>query len=62
MSGRPIDLLGVNAAAAAWCAAVNAPVHTEMCAIPDERLITEREVLGAVAVTATRDRPVLTAY
>ena len=34
-----------NTAAAAWCAEVNAAVHSEICAIPDERLRAEREVL-----------------
>lgn len=28
-----------------WCAEVNAAVHSEICAIPDQRLITERELL-----------------
>ena len=34
-----------NAAAAAWCAEVNAAVHSEICAVPDERLVIERELL-----------------
>ena len=34
-----------NTAAAAWCAEVNAAVHSEICAVPDERLLAEREVL-----------------
>ena len=29
----------------AWCAEVNAAVHSEICAVPDTRLVTEREVL-----------------
>jgi transposase len=40
------DLAAANAAAAAWCAEVNAAVHSEICAIPAERLVTERELLG----------------
>jgi transposase len=35
-----------NAAAAAWCTEVNAAVHSEICAVPAERLVTERELLG----------------
>jgi transposase len=40
------DLAGANAAAAAWCAEVNGAVHSEICAVPAERLVTERELLG----------------
>jgi transposase len=39
------NLADANAAAAAWCAEVNARVHTQTCAVPAERLATEREVL-----------------
>jgi transposase len=34
-----------NEAAAAWCAEVNSAVHSEICAVPAERLATERELL-----------------
>jgi len=40
-----IDLAAANAAAAAWCVEVNAAVHSEICAVPAERLVTERELL-----------------
>ena len=40
------DLAAANAAAAAWCAEVNGVVHSEICAVPAERLVTERELLG----------------
>jgi transposase len=40
------DLAAANAAAAAWCAEVNGAVHAEICAVPAERLLTERELLG----------------
>ena len=40
------DLAAANAAAAAWCAEVNAAVHSEICAVPAERLVTERELLA----------------
>src|SRR6185436_15673358 len=39
------DLAAANAAAQAWCAEVNAQVHSEIAAVPAERLVTEREVL-----------------
>ncbi len=40
------DLAAANAAAAAWCAEVNIAVHSEICAVPAERLVTERELLA----------------
>ncbi len=33
-------------AAASWCAEVNGVVHSEICAVPTERLVIERELLG----------------
>ena len=41
---RP-NLEAWNVAARAWCAEVNGQVHSEICAVPAERLATEREVL-----------------
>ncbi len=40
------DLPAANVAAAAWCAEVNAAVHSEICAVPAGRLNAERELLG----------------
>jgi hypothetical protein len=40
------DLTAANAAARAWCAEVNGVMHSEICAVPAERLVTERELLG----------------
>ena len=40
------DLPAANAAAAAWCAEVNAVVHSEICAVPAVRLEQERALLG----------------
>jgi hypothetical protein len=40
-----VDLRAADTAAAAWCVEVNAAVHSEICAVPDERLIVERELL-----------------
>lgn len=40
------DLAAANAAAAAWCAEVNGAVHSEICAVPAERMLTERELLA----------------
>jgi hypothetical protein len=40
------DLAAANREAAAWCAEVNGVVHSEICAVPAERLVTERELLA----------------
>ena len=40
------DLAAANAQAAAWCAEVNGVMHSEICAVPAERLVTERELLA----------------
>jgi len=40
------DFAAANAAAAAWCAEVNGAVHSEICAVPAERMLTERELLA----------------
>jgi len=40
------DLLAANASAAVWCAEVNAAIHAEICAVPVERLETERGLLA----------------
>ena len=42
------DLLTANRQAAAWCAEVNAAVHSEICAVPAARLDQERELLGGL--------------
>lgn len=46
--GPGSDLARVNAAAAVWCAEVNAATHSEICAVPDQRLETERPLLAAL--------------
>lgn len=43
--GPFVDLADANAAAAAWCAEVNARLHGETAAVPDERLAVERTLL-----------------
>jgi transposase len=45
IAGTALDLRTANAAARTWCVEVNAAVHSEICAIPDERLEVERELL-----------------
>src|SRR5256885_1968855 len=35
-----------NDAAGKWCGEVNGAVHSEICAVPAERLVTERELLA----------------
>ena len=42
------DLAGANSAAKAWCDEVNAARHSEICAVPAERLEAERPLLGAL--------------
>jgi transposase len=66
MTGTTVDVRSANVAAAAWCAEVNAAVHSEICAVPDERLVAERDLLaplpslrceiGAPSVTRKVDR------
>lgn len=47
--GAPFtDLAAANAAAVAWCAEVNGTVHSETSAVPAERLVAERPLLGAL--------------
>jgi transposase len=42
------DLAGANELGLAWCDEVNAVVHSEICAIPAERLVKELEVMGTL--------------
>ncbi len=42
------DLAAANRAARIWCAEVNATVHSEICAVPNERLLSERQLLRAL--------------
>ena len=42
------DLAAANVAAKLWCAEVNANVHSEICAVPTERLETERGLLAVL--------------
>jgi hypothetical protein len=55
------DLAAANAAAAEWCAEVNGAVHSEICAVPAGRLLTEQELFAplpslraSIGKTATR--------
>ena len=40
------DLAAANAAGVTWAAEVNAAVHSEICAVPAERLLVEAPLLG----------------
>jgi Mu transposase, C-terminal domain len=40
------DFIVANGAAATWCAEVNGVVHSEICVVPAERLLIERELLA----------------
>jgi hypothetical protein len=42
------DLAGANEKGLAWCDEVNAVVHSEICAIPAERLVDELCVMGTL--------------
>src|SRR5205085_4657648 len=42
------NLAGANAAGARWAAEANAAVHSEICAVPAERLVVEAPLLGAL--------------
>jgi transposase len=49
LMGPPARCAGraaATGAAAAWCAEVNAAVHSEICAVPAEQLVIERELLA----------------
>jgi transposase len=45
IDGAAVDVRAATAAAVAWCTEVNALMHSEIYAVPDERLLVEREVL-----------------
>src|SRR5712692_1156160 len=45
MAGGWADVASANQAARAWCAEVNSRVHSEIAAVPAERLEVERRVL-----------------
>jgi hypothetical protein len=40
------NLVSANDAASSWCAEVNAATHSEICAVPAERLEREHDLLG----------------
>jgi transposase len=42
------DLVGANAKGLGWCNEVNAVEHSEICAVPFERLAKERELMGVL--------------
>lgn len=42
------DLVAANQGARAWCEEVNGRRHTEICAVPAERLEAERPLMGAL--------------
>jgi transposase len=48
IEGTAVNVRSANMAAVTWCAEVNAAVHSEICAIPDERLRVEQQVLQAL--------------
>jgi transposase len=48
ITGQAVDLRAANTAAKAWCVEVNAVMHSEICAVPDQRLAEERKLLKAL--------------
>jgi transposase len=48
------DLTAANAAARAWCAEVNAVEHSEICAVPAERLVAELALLRPLPAARPR--------
>jgi hypothetical protein len=42
------DLVAANAKGLAWCDEVNAVMHSEICAVPSERLDKERQLMGTL--------------
>lgn len=54
--GTP-SVAAANAAARTWCAEVNAVVHSEIAAVPAERLAAERELLSALPSLGLRIGP-----
>lgn len=42
------DIAAANAAGVLWCEEVNGVVHSEIAAVPAERLVAERELLGVL--------------
>ena len=48
IAGTTVAVRAANAAAKTRCLEVNAAVHSEIMAVPDERLLVERELLGTL--------------
>ena len=44
------DLAGANEKGLVWCDEVNAVMHSEICAIPAERLVKELELMGTLPI------------
>jgi transposase len=48
------NIAAANAAATAWCAQVNAAQHSEICAVPGERLVDEQALLRPLPAARPR--------
>lgn len=55
--GPVTDLPAANAHAADWCAEVNAAEHSEICAVPAQRLAVERDMLAPLPSLRLRIGP-----
>jgi Integrase core domain len=60
MRGDSTDLAVANDAARAWCAEVNTAMHSEICAVPTERLATEAGLLAPLPSLQLPVGPVVT--
>ncbi|MHB8220613.1 MAG: Mu transposase domain-containing protein [Acidimicrobiales bacterium] len=54
------DLKAADEAGRAWCTEVNANEHADIVAVPNERLETERPLLGALPSLRARNGTVMT--
>ena len=54
------DLAAANTSATTWCEEVNTVMHSEICAIPAERVVVEREVMAPLpSLRARIGRPTM---
>jgi transposase len=54
------DVAGANRSAAEWCEEVNGVTHSEICAVPAERVVAERQVMAPLpSLRARIGRPTL---
>ena len=57
VAGQPVSVSAANQAARSWCVEVNTAVHSEIAAVPIERLEHERVLLAALPSLSLRIGP-----